>query len=59
MNEKKYEYKYWLTNLGDGKFDNIDKPLGGWLKDGYKPLREVNIGNTGYVLFVLSKKIEE
>lgn len=55
--DKKYEYKYWLTNLGDGKFDAVDKQLSSWLKEGYKPLREVNVGNTGYVLFVLSKKV--
>jgi hypothetical protein len=57
--EKKYEYKFWCTNLSDGGFNNSDKPLGALLKDGWKPLREVVVDNLGNVLFVLSRQVPD
>jgi hypothetical protein len=54
MNDK-YTYKYHIEYLADGLF-KVDT-LGKLLADGYKPLREVNIGETGYILFILSKKV--
>ena len=56
---KKYKYEYFVTYLGDGAFNKpADSQLRKWLDDGYKALREVVIGNSGYVLFVLSKQVE-
>jgi len=56
--DKKYTYKYFVTYLGDGSFnDKHDVELGKLLKEGYKPLRETVIGNSGYVLFVLSLQL--
>jgi len=52
--DKVYEYQYWLTYLADGSFDK-DQQLRKWLDEGYKPLREVNVANTGYILLVLSR----
>jgi len=55
---KKYDYRYWLTQLSDGGFNDIDKPLGKLLKEGWKPLRETPVGN-GFILLVLSKALED
>ncbi len=54
MNKTEYEYKVWYTELGDGGFNKVDKPLAKMLADGYKPLREVVV-KPGWVLFVLSR----
>lgn len=56
MNDKKYEYHYWLSYLGDGQFNQVDSQLTKWLNEGFKPLREVNVGDSGYILFVLSRQ---
>lgn len=56
VDEKVYEYKYFVTYLADGSFNQKnDVELGKLLADGYKPLRETPIGNSGQVIFVLSR----
>lgn len=56
---KKYEYKYWYSFLGDGGFNKSDHELGVMLKDGWKPLRETPISKDGWVLFVLSRQLPD
>lgn len=57
--EKKYTYKYFITDLADGEFnEKKDTKLHKLLEQGYKPLRETPVGN-GNVLFVLSKQVEQ
>ncbi len=60
MNQNcQYEYKFWVTNLGDGGFNKVDNPLGQMLKDGFKPIRETVVNKDGLVLFVLSKPLND
>ena len=59
IDNKVYKYEYLVTHLGDGSFNQAhDKKLREWLDSGWKALRELAVGD-GYVLFVLSKAVEE